>query len=200
MKSFLFFRPLICVGVLLVSMVGCADGPSRDARETSPSADAGVPLVPIGPMPSEPPIVAVDGVRLSPLTYNWVVQGRVELLAPDEVEAEEITIPVVRVDGPLVLEINHPTMPSTLYVTVYGSLDDKHHPTGEGQQIECTADKGLCVVAQEQNRLVLTVARDSTEERLVVLQVGYLAPPDVVDAVEGAHATATASWGVAVAG
>jgi hypothetical protein len=102
-------------------------------------------------------VAVAHGVPLSPSTYTLLVGGKTKSLAPNEIEAEEIAIPAVRVDGPLVLEINHPTMPSMPHAAIDESLDDKHHPTREGRRIECTADQGPCVVTRERNRLVVTV-------------------------------------------
>lgn len=147
-----------------------------------------------GEMPSDPPVVRVNDAILDPLSYIWLVDGRVVRHTPEN--DDEIVVPqVTSGSSALVFEIGHPTRPDGLYVEFFAALDESNHPTEPGRHVDCTKDTEGCTVRVEPDHLLVTVLLEDGE-RMAVLTALYTVLPEVQEEYEDLPPFLSSSWGV----
>jgi hypothetical protein len=183
------------LAVVAAVVAASACTPAGSPASTEPPG--GGALVEAGPMPPVPPDVLVEGEPVPPLAAHWIVEGTVRQLGPTgaadlgRLEVAEVPAPV---DGRASVEIRHPTLPPTMYVTLFDRLDERGHPAGPGRRVDCTVTSSACSVRRDVDRLRLEV-RTEPWTRLLVLQVAYTVWPEDARGVPAAPDLVTASWG-----
>jgi hypothetical protein len=185
--------PITALAVGGALLAGCGAVPPAPTDAPSPAG----PLVAAGPMPAAPPDVLVQGVEVAPLTSHWIIGGTVQQSGPTSPE-DIASLSIAEVPAPgggwATIEILHPTVPPTIYVTVFERLDENGHPDGAGRRADCSPTSAACLLRRGEDRLRLQVRADAWA-RLLVLQVAYTVWPADAAGVPGAPDLVTASWG-----
>lgn len=192
-------RPVAGMLLVVALLTSCIQPDATPAPDADGGGMTSAPLMETGPMPPEPPAVSTGDVVLAPLVTHWVVDDAVTRTGPQtDAEAEAIDVVSVPRTSPLVVTIGHPTVPPTLYVEVFGDLDENLHPIGPGRVVECTSEGPACSVMRRGDEALQLTVHLEPEDRLVVLQVAYTVWPEVRERVEDAPALLTASWAMAL--
>lgn len=111
-------------------------------------------------MPPGPPEVTIGDLTLAPITAHWIVGGAVADTNPQAADGSSIQVQTASVppSGVLDITIGHPTLPPTVYVTLYDQLDARHHPTGgAGRHIDCTETEPECQLTQLSDHIALAI-------------------------------------------
>lgn len=183
---------LVAVGLtfgVCVSLAACGQADPVDGTEAFTNAERA---------PSEPPTVSIEGKRIAPSYYEWVVNGEnITFKASEDQDDAELTHMSPPSGETLSVALSSAVRPADFRIVFFDDVDDNGVPAADsGVEVDCLGGD-VCNLRRERGDLIADV-QVTVDPKVMVVHLLYASVTGSEEDTTVDHLVG--SWGVRFAG